>query len=316
LQPEAAPAAGTAGIEGATAAAPVAAPAAAPVDAAPSTHPAARAGAHEALWAAAGLLALLWGGKHLARVTPWGDVIFTAIAAYQLYVPLWLIQRAGEVPESHGVHVHGLILGPLAAWRRRLVVARRLLPRGQRRGGDRLASFLAGYARGATFRPRALAADVARALAVALVVFPIFALLHHLWLIGMAELGHPVVRGAVRYQFRLPPELGALLLQNVFLIALPEELFYRGFLETRLGRLWPVRRFVLGIPLGRAVFVASALFALDHFLGEYNLARLGPFFPAFVFSALTRQSGSILGAMPFHGLSNAFSAFLFAGYLR
>jgi uncharacterized protein len=268
-------------------------------------------GAREALWATAGLLALLWGGKHLAAVMPWGDVIFTAIAAFQLYVPLWLIQRRGEAPESHAIHIHGLLLGPVAALRWWLVRARRARAVAARARGvvsRRLRSTIALYGRGAYLRGADLLRDVGRALLVAALVFPVFALLHHGW--------QTIVMGHAGYTFRVPPDLLAILLKNVFLIAIPEELFYRGFVETRLSRLWPVTRFVLGIPIGRAVILASALFALGHFLGEYNPARLGPFFPAFVFSALTRRSGSITGAVLFHGLSNAFSAFLFAGYFR
>ena len=60
----------------------------------------ARAGAKEALQATVVLLLSLWIGKHLANATGLGNIIFTGIAAFQLYVPLWLIQRAGEAPEA------------------------------------------------------------------------------------------------------------------------------------------------------------------------------------------------------------------------
>ena len=93
-------------------------------------------------------------------------------------------------------------------------------------------------------------------------------------------------------------------------------MLYRGFLELRLERLWPTRWHVWLIPVSRTVILASALFALGHFLGEYHPARLGPFFPAFVFSALTRRSQSITGAVVFHGAANAFSTVLLAGYTR
>ncbi len=263
-------------------------------------------------------MAALWGGKHLAAATGFGDVIFTAIAAFQLYVPLWLIQRGGELPESHGIHVHGALLGPIAALRAKLVMWRRRRRRREgrlsladkqrrrRRGRPNVVMrTLSHYGRGAQLRWRALAADLGAAVVVCAVTFPFFAVGHHYW---QEFLGHPL------RAFRVPPDLALVLLKNTFLIALPEELFYRGFLETRLERLWPTSTRVLWIPLGRTVFVASALFALGHFLGEYNPARLGPFFPAFVFSALTRRSGSITGAVCYHGASNAFSHMLAFGY--
>jgi len=270
----------------------------------PSTTTAsARQGAREALWATAGLLSALWVGKHLARVSGFGDVIFTLIAAFQLYVPLWLIQRGGELPESHAIHAHGVLLGPIAALRRRVVFGRRRRGRGHRPGP--FSRWLAHYGRGATLRPAALGRDLRAAVVVALITFPIFALSHHVW---QELLGHPW------RMWRVPDDLVVVWLKNTLLIALPEELFYRGFLETRLERLWPTRRTFLGLPLGRTVVLASALFALGHFLGEYNPARLGPFFPAFVFSALTRRSGSITGAVAYHGASNAFSFLLAAAY--
>jgi membrane protease YdiL (CAAX protease family) len=262
-----------------------------------------RAGAREALQATVALLLSLWIGKHLANATGFGDVIFTAIAAFQLYVPLWLVQRAGEAPESHAIHAHGVLLGPVAALRA-LLVRRRRRRRIHRRRGP-LLRLLAHYGRGASFRGRAFFEDLGRAVVVALVTFIPFAVAHHFW---QGWLGHSF-RG-----FHEPDDLRIMLLKQTFLIALPEELFYRGFVETRLERLWPTRRFVLGLPLGRTVVVASALFALGHFLGEYNPARLGPFFPAFVFSMLVRKSRSISGAVVYHGLSNAFSYFLAFGY--
>ena len=262
-----------------------------------------RRGAREALWATAGLLSALWVGKHLARVSGLGDIIFTLIAAFQLYVPLWLIQRGGELPESHAIHAHGFLLGPIAALRRRVVALRRR--RRQRGRPGPVGRWLAHYGRGASVRPAALRRDLGAALVVAIITFPIFALSHHVW---QELLGHPW------RMWRMPDDLLEVWLKNTLLIALPEELFYRGFLETRLERLWPTKMTFLGLPLGRTVVLASALFALGHFLGEYNPARLGPFFPAFVFSALTRRSGSITGAVAYHGASNAFSFWLAAAY--
>jgi hypothetical protein len=265
----------------------------------------ARAGAREALLATAALLALLTVGKHVASaVGPFAQVVFTIVAGFQIYAPLWLVQRRGEAPESYGLHMHGLLLGPLAALRRRLVWRRRRL-RGRGRAGP-FARLVALYARGAHVRPRAAAKDLGLALTLALLTFPPFAVAHHLW--------QKQVFRAGSYAFTVPDDIVVTLLKNTFLVALPEEMFYRGFLEHRLERLWPTRMHIWILPLSRTVVLASFLFALGHFLGEYNPARLGPFFPAFVFSALTRRARSIAGAVLYHGMSNAFSALLYAGY--
>lgn len=275
--------------------------------AAPATTQA-QNGAREALQAALGLLLVLAVGKSVAGFIPFGaDAVFTLAAAYQLYVPLWLIQRRGELPESHLIHVHGLLLGTVAAVRRRVVLARLKAGKKKRTAKD---DWLAHYGRGATFRPRALAEDLGRAVLVAVITFAPFAVGHHFWQVMLAgDAAHVVYRPTV------PVDIFGIVLKNVFLVALPEELFYRGFLETRLERVWPTKRYIAGVPLGRAVILASAMFALGHWLGEWgNPARLAPFFPAFVFSMLTRRGGSIAGAVLYHGLSNGFSATLLAGY--
>jgi membrane protease YdiL (CAAX protease family) len=272
----------------------------------------ARTGAREALWASAGLLAVLTAGKHLAGVLPRGnDVVYVAAAAFQILVPLWLIQRRGEAPESHRIHCHGLLLGPVAALRAVLVRGRRRR-RSKGRPGP-FAKLLARYGVGARLRPRPLVDDLGRALLTALVVFAPIVVTRPYWARAFELFGLKMI-----FAHELPSTSAMLttLATNVFLVALPEELFYRGFVETRLERLWPTRLTVLFIPLSRTVFLTSLFFALGHFLGEYNPVRLGPFFPAFLFSMLARRGQSIGGAVLFHGLANTFSAALFAGVAR
>lgn len=263
------------------------------------------AGAREAILASLALIVLLGVGKTLMPMVTFGpDVVFTLAAAFQLYVPLWLIQRRGEAPESHAIHAHGLFLGPIAALRARLVRSAR---RRKKRVSRGLSRALAHYGRHARLDGRGLAMSLGLAVVAALITFPPFAVGHALW-------QEFVVGRSADFVWRIPPDLVEIMLRNTFLVALPEELFYRGFVETRLERRFPTRVVVFLIPISRTVILASALFALGHFVGEWNPARLGPFFPAFMFSALTRKSGSITGAVVYHGLSNAFSATLLFGY--
>ncbi len=102
----------------------------------------------------------------------------------------------------------------------------------------------------------------------------------------------------VAFMANMDPKLLWSLVVNVFLIALPEEFFYRGFLQGQVSR-WPA---IIGI---------NALFALGHFVGEYNPARLLPFFPGLLFAWLAfKGRGSLAGAITFHGLCNVFSEWL------
>jgi membrane protease YdiL (CAAX protease family) len=51
---------------------------------------------------------------------------------------------------------------------------------------------------------------------------------------------------------------------QLLVIALPEEAFYRGYLQSALDEVWKPRWRVLGAELGPGLIVTSALFALGH----------------------------------------------------
>jgi membrane protease YdiL (CAAX protease family) len=99
---------------------------------------------------------------------------------------------------------------------------------------------------------------------------------------------------------------------ELFAIALPEEVFHRGYLMSALEELWPPRRRILGAPLGLAAVVASVLFAVGHLVGMAEAARLATFFPALVFSWLWRKSGSLWAPALFHAAANLVMAVLIA----
>jgi membrane protease YdiL (CAAX protease family) len=99
---------------------------------------------------------------------------------------------------------------------------------------------------------------------------------------------------------------------EVFAVALPEEVFHRGYLMSALEERWPATRRVLGAPIGVAALLASFVFALGHLVGMAELARLATFFPALVFSWLWRRSGSLWAPALFHAAANLLMAALLA----
>jgi uncharacterized protein len=111
-------------------------------------------------------------------------------------------------------------------------------------------------------------------------------------------------------RFRLPKDFGELLLAQLLVVALPEEYFFRGYMQTRLEEVWPSGRRVLGQPTGWALLVTSALFALGHLLVDFNGLRLAVFFPALVFGWMRQATGSILAGVLFHACSNCVSEVL------
>ena len=78
-------------------------------------------------------------------------------------------------------------------------------------------------------------------------------------------------------------------------------------MQTRLEH-WKSSGFKLwGGNIGPALILTSLLFALGHFLVDFNGLRLAVFFPALVFGWLRQSSGSILASILFHASSNLVS---------
>jgi len=160
------------------------------------------------------------------------------------------------------------------------------------------------------------------ALGVAAVVFPLFAAgfrLHAELLPrlpgGLARLLAPY-GGAPRFALRLPPGLPLLALVQLLVVALPEEMFYRGFVQTALARGAPGRGVtVLGARLGAGFLLTQLLFALGH-LVVLQPWRLGTFFPGLLFGWLRERTGSVAAPVVLHALSNLFIATLEASFYR
>jgi uncharacterized protein len=97
---------------------------------------------------------------------------------------------------------------------------------------------------------------------------------------------------------------------QLLVIALPEEAFYRGYLQTALDDALPKRIRLLGAEVGPSLVLTSALFALGHLATEFSASRLGVFFPALLFGWLRARTGGIGAGVAFHALANLFTAFL------
>jgi membrane protease YdiL (CAAX protease family) len=97
-------------------------------------------------------------------------------------------------------------------------------------------------------------------------------------------------------------------------IALPEEAFYRGYLQTALDKIWHPRLNVFGAKVGVGLLVASGVFAVGHVLTEPYLGRLAVFFPALVFGWLRAKTGGIGPGVAFHAACNCFAWVLGRSY--
>ena len=93
----------------------------------------------------------------------------------------------------------------------------------------------------------------------------------------------------------------SLLILELFFVAVPEEVFFRGYLQEKIGN-----------NLG-GVLVVSLLFAIGHFitgcvgggLGGVSCAKtLLTFFPSIIMGYMYATSGTLWGNIIFHFLSN------------
>jgi hypothetical protein len=95
-----------------------------------------------------------------------------------------------------------------------------------------------------------------------------------------------------------------MLLLQLLVVALPEEYFYRGYLQTTLERAWPARMKIGPFHLGPAIIVTSLLFGLGHFIIDLRPARLAVFFPSLLFGWLRDKSGTIVSCVVYHAACN------------
>ena len=146
--------------------------------------------------------------------------------------------------------------------------------------------------------------ELAVAIGVAAVVFPLFAVGYQWWYQPES------------FSLTLPPNLGSFLLAQLIVVALPEEAFFRGYLQTSLSDLETRRIRILGASLAPGSWLLqAALFAVIHFLVEPNPARLAVFFPGLLFGWMRARRGGIGAALALHATSNLYSEILARSWL-
>ena len=102
---------------------------------------------------------------------------------------------------------------------------------------------------------------------------------------------------------------------QLLLVAIPEELFYRGYIQGRLDQLIGAERRLFGVTLNlHSVALTSALFALAHLATIHHPARLAVFFPSLLFGWMRRAYGDTLTPAVFHALCNLCAQVLWGVY--
>jgi membrane protease YdiL (CAAX protease family) len=116
------------------------------------------------------------------------------------------------------------------------------------------------------------------------------------------------------------PHLGGDFLEFVavqaIVVALPEELFFRGCLLGLLEKRFPPKRRILGGGVGLALVLSAAVFALIHLPKDGDPRALATFFPGLLFGWMRSATGSILASTVAHASSNILIRVLDLSLLR
>jgi membrane protease YdiL (CAAX protease family) len=116
------------------------------------------------------------------------------------------------------------------------------------------------------------------------------------------------------------PHLGGdfveFVLVQAIVVALPEELFFRGCLLGLLERRFPPKRRILGGGVGLALVLSAAAFALIHLPKDGDPRALATFFPGLLFGWMRSATGSILASTVAHASSNILIRVLDLSLLR
>jgi membrane protease YdiL (CAAX protease family) len=119
------------------------------------------------------------------------------------------------------------------------------------------------------------------------------------------------LRFGATFHFQLPPHFARQVVEQMLIIALPEEFFFRGYLQTELDRILGKPYRFLGARFGAGLVIAALLFAVCHtpFGGP---ARLSVFFPGLLYGWLRARTGTIVVPVLYHAVSNLLLSVLVA----
>ena len=206
------------------------------------------------------------------------DLLLAAVPILFMYAPVWWLRARGEDPDAYPLH----------------------LP---------------------AFSDRAAWAEAFRVAGVPiLVLFVPFVLGYHLWqteglpLVARwlletfpewsRELGVGIPN--IRYEGTWPrPGTFAMLVgYHLFFVAIPEELFYRGYMQSRLDAQFGTPWRILGADLGWGWLITCVLFALGHSLVQVQWWHLFIVFPSLIFGWMRARTGGIMAGALFHAWSN------------
>lgn len=131
-----------------------------------------------------------------------------------------------------------------------------------------------------------------------LIVFPPYMLAAHYWMIHVF---HFDAFNAAPIKTLWDP-----LPYQILAVAIPEEFYFRGYLQPLMNKIWKPKWRLFGANLGWGWIITALVFAFAHSIIQLQWWHFSIFFPALLFGYLKEKTGSITAPILFHAFSNAF----------
>lgn len=132
------------------------------------------------------------------------------------------------------------------------------------------------------------------AIAIGIAIGP-FLFGYHLW--------HTIVFGH-ELQWTWPSQPVLLIGYHLFFVAIPEEFFYRGYVQTRLDEVFPTKWRVLGADVGWGLVITCIVFAIGHSIVTFQWWHPFIVFPSLVFGWMRARTGDVIAGALFHAWAN------------
>ncbi len=155
---------------------------------------------------------------------------------------------------------------------------------------------------------RGFGKSIVRALIAVIIIFPVYIAGFYVYMRYVYSL-HLSFSIAI---FLHQPQALLIVLNMLFMVAIPEEVFYRGYLQSEMRECDKRKVNLFGVKAGVSFLIVNAMFAVGHFIVLPDIGRLAVFFPGLVFSWLREKDDNIVGSIVFHWLADVLSFVLFA----
>ncbi len=106
------------------------------------------------------------------------------------------------------------------------------------------------------------------------------------------------------YQGIWPDSMLKLIGFHLFYVAIPEEFFYRGYVQSRLEEAFGPKWRIFGVELGWGWLLSCVIFAFGHSIVSFQWWHFAIIFPSLVFGWLRARTGQVMAGAFFHAWCN------------